>query len=984
MDYLLRDDSLTSEYSDMSVDAIVAQFKAEMARESAASASAVSTARRNRPEGPRNSRGEHASMPSKQRKRDRQDRRAAGNTAAQSGFEHINAPAQPQYAAPAQPQYTAPAQQQYAAPAQPQYTAPAQQPQYAAPAPQPQYAAPAQQPDLASLGRAEYSFPRQEPRAVVTPRPAAPREAAPVYEAPREAAPDAARKPAPAPAAKSYERKSARPSDAEVRDFLDAYKRGDYLDLHERELSDPPVDPDSRYYMGGERRRTLRYGGREVDMSADENYTPPKAPEYISAYARENGDEEEPAPEKSGAFGGMKERLGGFIRGGKKRPAPAEEEKEPWEQRVYGGEAYSEEESADAEAPESPADGAGRGAGGAGYVSAYSAARRDERGFESGFDDDEPEGYAVKRDFEYDEEFPDPGPGSFREYVFSTFASLLYGFRRSGGARTMEDSGEDLGREVSCARASKYYGSFIRSMRLRLRISGVLLFIMGWISLGLPVSGMIKTAAGACALILGLQLGVMLLCLDVVTTAVMNAVRGKFGIDSLAVAACVLSSLDALLVAQFDVGTPHLALCFISSLSLTGVMFAALLHSRAMRKALRVPAIGKRCFAVTGETDPKSGDVTVLKSVRPPMGFVRRSEQSSPDEDVFRKLSLPLLALALLLSLLIAAVKRDFGDFVYIFSALTAASVPIAAMWSYSLPFFLGSMRIFPSGAAVAGWSGMSDIGQSKNLIVTDRDLFPDGTVEIGTIRIFADEEPTRIISYAGSMMAAAGSCSAPAFGALMERNGCRTRSIENYEYLSGGGMKGIIDGSVILCGSTDLMRLMNVRVPFRLVDRTSVLLAVDGILCGIFNMKYTAQPQVRSALIDLMRSNRHPVFAIRDFNVTPEMLHAAFDVATDGYDFPPYVDRFAMSSAEPGEDSQIAAVICREGLGPLAHAADTARSMYSATRLNTAMAVFSSLLGLLLTAIKLFGGGVSITFIFLFLLVWALLTGLVSFFARG
>ena len=202
-----------------------------------------------------------------------------------------------------------------------------------------------------------------------------------------------------------------------------------------------------------------------------------------------------------------------------------------------------------------------------------------------------------------------------------------------------------------------------------------------------------------------------------------------------------------------------------------------------------------------------------------------------------------------------------------------------------------------------------------------------------------------------------------------MERNGCRTRNIENFEYLAGGGMKGIIDSRVILCGSTDLMRLMNVRIPFRLVDKTSVLLSVDGILCGIFNMKYTAKPQVREALIDLMRSNRHPVFAIRDFNVTPEMLHVA---------------RFDMSSAEPSEDSQIAAVICREGLGPLVHTADTARSMYSATRINTVLTALSALAGVLLAALRLLGAGsVPIAFLFAFMLVFALITAVVSFFNR-
>ena len=762
---------------------------------------------------------------------------------------------------------------------------------------------------------------------------------------------------------------SARPSDAEVREFLDAFKRGDFLNLAEQEVSNPPVQPDERFYMGGARTSTIQYDGKEVDMSADENYRAPQSAESVYSYAREEDGEPEQPDRPSGPLGALGARVSGVIRPPKRARS---------DRRAGRGETRTEPPAAES----------------VGFETLERAEEkiRDEERFESAFSDYQEGDYAVKREFEtapppdYDELFDEvANPGSFREFVFARLTALLYGLRRNGaGARTMTVDDEDLGSELSCAKASKYYGSYIRSMRLRLRISGILLFVMFWISIGLPVPGMLKTTVVSNAVCLGLQLGILLLCLDVVTTGVMNAFRGKIGADSMAVLACLLTSIDALLTAKTDFVTPHMSLCLISSLSLAGEMFAAVLHARAMRKALRVPAIGKRCFAVTGETDAKTGDITILKSVRPSFGFVRRSEQSSPDEDLFRKISLPLMVLALVFSLVIAFVKKDPADFAYIFSVVFCPAVPFAAMCCYSLPFFLGSMRIFPSGAAIAGWSGMSDIGQSKNLIVTDRDLFPEGTVEIGTIRIFADEDPARIISYAGSMMAAAGSCSAPAFGALMERNACRTRSIENFEYLAGGGMKGIIDSRVILCGSTDLMRLMNVRIPFRLVDKTSVLLSVDGILCGIFNMKYTAKPQVREALIDLMRSNRHPVFAIRDFNVTPEMLHVAFDVATDGYDFPPYIDRFDMSSAEPGEDSQIAAIICREGLGPLVHTADTARSIYSATRINTALAVFSALFGLFFAALRLLGAGsVSIGLLLAVMLFFALVTGAVSFFTR-
>ena len=934
MDYLGQD-FLTSEYDSMSVDAILAEFKAQSAAEAASAPPRRSAEKR--PAQAKKSRGEHLSMPSKhrnkpdkQRRRAPKEKRAAGEAFDDIEQEIVSADESAAAAVPAS--------------ASPEKPAPV----------------------------------RAEP----VPEKPAPRSAEPAFEAPVSAfSSPAAEKPAPAPAAPLHEpyrpsvytaepaRKSARPSDAEVREFLDAFKRGDFLNLAEQEVSNPPVQPDERFYMGGARTSTIQYDGKEVDMSADENYRAPQSAESVYSYAREEDGEPEQPDRPSGPLGALGAKVSEAIRPPKRQRS---------ERRAVKGE----------KRPEPPAEE---------KVSFETLDRaeekiRDEERFESAFSDYQEGDYAVKREFEtapppdYDELFDEvANPGSFREFVFARLTALLYGLRRSGaGARTMTVDDEDLGSELSCAKASKYYGSYIRSMRLRLRISGILLFVMFWISIGLPVPGMLKLSVVSNAVCLGLQLGVLLLCLDVVTTGVMNAFRGKIGADSMAVFACLLTSIDALLTAKTDFVTPHMSLCLISSLSLAGEMFAAVLHARAMRKALRVPAIGKRCFAVTGETDAKTGDITILKSVRPSFGFVRRSEQSSPDEDLFRKISLPLMVLALVFSLVIAFVKKDPADFAYIFSVVFCPAVPFAAMCCYSLPFFLGSMRIFPSGAAIAGWSGMSDIGQSKNLIVTDRDLFPDGTVEIGTIRVFADEDPARIISYAGSMMAAAGSCSAPAFGALMERNACRTRSIENFEYLAGGGMKGIIDSRVILCGSTDLMRLMNVRIPFRLVDKTSVLLSVDGILCGIFNMKYTAKPQVREALIELMRSNRHPVFAIRDFNVTPEMLHVAFDVATDGYDFPPYVDRFDMSSAEPGEDSQIAAIICREGLGPLVHTADTARSIYSATRINTVLTAVSALFGLLFAAFRLLGAGsVSIPLLFAVMLFFALATAAVSFFTR-
>ena len=655
-------------------------------------------------------------------------------------------------------------------------------------------------------------------------------------------------------------------------------------------------------------------------------------------------------------------------------------EAEPWEEPEFDFAKYDEEPE---EVPEPKVERSPYEFDSFKSYDPAGAHRTEGEDYEGFVDYDLGENYAEKMDYERPEsefrESEDFFPSSFKEYIFSVITSLLYRMRGGkGSSRTMDDEQENLGEEVPPLAASKYYGSFTNSLRMRLRISLVLLVLMIWITVGLPVPGMLKDYKCASAALLAMQLTISLLALDVVTAGIMNLVRGKPGAETLAVFSCFLTGADALVVSLADISSPHVALCCISTLSLVGVLASSLVSCRGLRKALRVPAIGRRAYAVTGEMDVKAHEITLLKSLRPSAGFVHRAEEAPPDEDAFRKLSMPLMFAALLLAIIVAAVKKSFGDMIFIYSAIFAPAVPAAALLCFALPFLIGSLRIFSSGAAIAGWSGLSDIGRSKNLIVTDRDLFPEGSVELENVRVFGD--PERVISYAGSMMVTAGCSVSPAFGKLMEDNDFATCRIGDFEYLSGGGMKGIIDGSVVLCGGMELMRLMNIRVPFRLVGENPVLLAIDGRLCGIFNVKYTAQPQVRKALTELIRSDRHPIFAIRDFNITPAMLAKAFDIATDGYDFPPYVERFKISAAAPGEDSKIAAVVCREGLGPLTHMAETGRKMYLAVQINLGVTIGSSLLGMLLAFIKLISAGtVGPVFLLVYMLLCAVPVAVVS-----
>ena len=715
---------------------------------------------------------------------------------------------------------------------------------------------------------------------------------------------------------------------------------------------------DPRFNIGGKPKTTMVYGGKELDISPDENYIPPVQTDYIPVQEMPSDYNVEPSSDDS---------------------VEDEDREEKPRKKLFRKKRQKDDKKSDELQSDEPSSG-------------YSGEGRIFNGLDSDAQDfsDSTGEYAFQRDYgaqvnhiSYEDDFP-----SFKEYLLGVVTGVIYKLRNPGTSvadgGTVEASDEDYGPEVTPMAASKYYGSFIYSLKMRFRVSLVLMLVLIYVSLGLPLPGMLKTVPVQAAMCMALQFGIMVLSLDVVTGAVLKIFRGSFGADSLAVLMCLLTSIDAIAVSSQAFGTPHTPLCVISSLSLLGVLCSSLLSAKGLRKSLRVPAIGKTSYSVSGESGVKGDGLTLLKSGMPSKGFVRRSEEEAPDENIFRKICPFTLVLALFFTLIVCTAKKAWADFIFVFTAILAPAVPVSALLAFALPYFVGSARIFASGAAIAGWSGLSEVGSSKNLIVTDRDLFPHGSVKIQDIRIFSNASAEKIISYAGTMISASGSGIGSCFAELMEKNHCATKHVENFEYLPGGGMKGIIDGETVLCGGTELMRLMNVQLPFRLIEKCSVLLAVDGILYGIFNMSYTADDKVRRALINLMRSNRHPIFAVRDFNISPQMLHESFDLATDGYDFPPFVERFKISEAKPGVKSRIAAVVCREGLGPLIHMADTGRSMYVATRLNILITLLSVVIGIMTVFIKFLSAGyVSIGFMLVYMLLWVIPVAAISFFLK-
>lgn len=575
-------------------------------------------------------------------------------------------------------------------------------------------------------------------------------------------------------------------------------------------------------------------------------------------------------------------------------------------------------------------------------------------------------------------------PKSFRESVavpvISALAFIAMKIKQSQvtlGETSYES--EDLGEEMQPDKAARFYDKHIAGLRLRTRIAFVLCVLMAYISYGLPVPGALADAGVKSAVCLIMMISVMFCGLDIITTGIMSIVRFKLHASALIAISCLLCMIDAFLSAA-SVSEKVVPFCVIPALTIAFTLLGSVMNARSNKIILNTAAASKHPYVVTAEAELSGGDITLVKGRKPLDGIVRRTEEDGPDESVFGVLTPYFVVAALVLSIIAAVISKDFSSFAHILSGIFVCAAPIAMLITSPMPFFISIKSLIRSGSTIAGWSGLYDIGKAKHLIVTDGDLFPKGCVKISRTRVFAGMEPERIISFAGSIISASGSAMVHPFAELMRKAGGGLMPVEAFSVHESGGLTAMIDGEDVYCGNAAFMRLMGVVLPEKYVLNNGVYIAVASVICGVFEMEYTASDAVKSALEELVGSDRHAIFAVRDFNITPSMLSVKFDMPTDGFDFPPYSERYAISGAEPSEASKPAALISREGLSALVSLADHGKMLFSRIRLSVMLSVVSAVVGMLVMFILSLSALPSVVTALSYLLAWLLITIILSF----
>ncbi len=411
----------------------------------------------------------------------------------------------------------------------------------------------------------------------------------------------------------------------------------------------------------------------------------------------------------------------------------------------------------------------------------------------------------------------------------------------------------------------------------------------------------------------------------------------------LAVAAAVTDALTMPILGTRGGEMPY---CGVVALAVFFALWGRFSRRRAMRQSCRVAGSATEPYLVTLEEKFWDNADAYTKTSGESAGYGSQVQGTDGIAHA-QHIAAPVVVLLCGLCSLLASVGREKPElFFWCLSATLTVGCGFAAFLAFPIPFSAVVSRLAKAGAALAGWDGYRPGKGGKGVVLTDGDLFPPGSVTLNGIKLCGEMSIETAASYTATLVRETGSGMEKPFSDLLRTQGTIYRKVTRVMFHE-GGVSGVIGGRQVLVGSAAFMEIMHVELPQGLKVKNAVFCAVSGELEAIFALNYRLHPAIRPAIESLIANGLDPILATRDFLVIPDMLRQRFKLPADRMEFPNLDRRRELSEPGRRSDVPLAAVLCREGLGPYAEAVVGGKRLVAAATLGMAFAILGSVIGI-------------------------------------
>ncbi len=335
--------------------------------------------------------------------------------------------------------------------------------------------------------------------------------------------------------------------------------------------------------------------------------------------------------------------------------------------------------------------------------------------------------------------------------------------------------------------------------------------------------------------------------------------------------------------------------------------------------------------------------------------FMESILADDPGESLMRYF-VPIVLIVTLLFALISSVGRSHASyFLWHWSTLLCIAAPVGIILSQVVPFAAVSHKLSRIGVALMGSKGINDIADTESAILGETDIFPTKMITVNGVKVFSGFTKEKVNLCTLSVLKASGSHLYNSFAASLPGQPMNLPAVEGFEFYETGGMGAYVNGEKVLVGTANFILRMAVKVPEGINLKNGVLVAINMQFAGIFSIKYDIQPSVRRSLNFMIKHKITPVMAVRDFNMTPQLIESRFKINPDHFDYPELEQRIAYSAIQDSEMDDDCAIVAVNNLHSYGEAVSCGKRVKSAIKLNMVFGYLSACLGIPLMFYLLF-----------------------------
>ena len=262
-------------------------------------------------------------------------------------------------------------------------------------------------------------------------------------------------------------------------------------------------------------------------------------------------------------------------------------------------------------------------------------------------------------------------------------------------------------------------------------------------------------------------------------------------------------------------------------------------------------------------------------------GFLRHSFSVRTSDIIAQKLSWVLLGGAVVSGAIGLATKKGLELSITAFAGTLCLGAPLAATLLSAVPALLMQRSAAQVGAVVPGWSAVSQLGKANMVVASSKDLFPNGSVLLHSIKTFDKQRIDLAILYAASILINSCDTLREVFLPIIQNRTDILYPVENLENHPGLGFTAWLDNNRMIIGNRAMMMEQGVEVPSLDYEsrytkdgtRYPIYLAVSGQIFAMFIVSYHADQHVAETLQTLRRQGISVMVHSDDFNLNSALV---------------------------------------------------------------------------------------------------------------